>query len=191
MVQNEDLVEWFLRQGADPNLGSPRIDQSEESIPTTGSGECLYNAAASATPAVVELLINNGAKLENSTTLHAAIRRRWEESQPMLKYLLSLGADINGLADPCDQFSVGTPLESLIRHDILGIQGRRGDAFEQMKFLLASGANPRPDGRRGIDVLNEPVRSELQEIYDRSARLKQGEKEEQHSPASSVTLTDT
>ncbi|KAG6988920.1 hypothetical protein G7Y79_00068g096190 [Physcia stellaris] len=161
LVEDINLVEWFLQQGADPNLGGPGQGNADAENPLTNSGACLYQAAAKSTPAVIELLLRGGAKMENSRPLHAAVRRG-KEAIPMLEYLLDLGCDIESLADPCDQFSVGTPLESVIRH------GLRHDSLAIAKFLLEKGADPRPSGRRGIDVYDEPIRSQLQEIHERA-----------------------
>ena len=134
ILDSPALVYWFLHHGADPNLGPPKIGPMLEATPMPNSGVCLYEAAASSTIEVVELLIRAGAKPENSTPLHAAVRRG-TDAIPMLQYLLSLsGMDINGLADPCDQFSVGTPLESVIRH------GARSESVAIAKFLVENGA---------------------------------------------------
>ena len=183
LITSPSLTTWFLRHGADPNLGPPRKGSTLEAIPVPDSGVCLYEAAASSNTEVVELLIQAGAKIENSTPLHAAVRRG-EDAIPMLRYLLDLpsadGIDIDGLADQSDPFSLGTPLESVIRH------GVRSDSVAIASFLLENGADPYPDGRPGIDVFDEPVRSQLEEVHQQW-RLRQ---EEALSPASSVTLVD-
>lgn len=182
LIRSPSLITWFLRHGADPNLGSPRMSSNLEATPIPDSGVCLYEAVANSSSDVVGLLIQAGAKVENSTPLHAAVRRG-EDAIPMLRYLLDLpsgnGIDINGLADQCDPFSVGTPLESVIRH------GVRSDSVAIARFLLENGADPHPDGRPGIDVFDEPVRSQLEGIHVQW-RLRQ----EEQSPASSVTLVD-
>lgn len=185
LVEDEVQVKWFLRQGADPNLGPPKIDQSLETAPVTGSGQCLYNAAAITSPAVIELLVHSGAKLENSTPLHAAVRRG-EDSIPMIKYLLSLGVAINARADPYDQFSDGTPLESIIRNDPIDIRNH-GYSFEIAKFLLENGAHPRPDNSRGIDVFEESLKSELEAIHEQHT-LREQNVLQQQSPANGSTL---
>ena len=171
LVRSPSLTTWFLLRGANPNLGPPRIGFGLEATPVPDSGVCLYEAAASSNTEVVELLIQAGAKVENSTPLHAAVRRG-EDAIPMLRYLLALpsgkGTDINGLADAHDPFSVGTPLESVIRH------GLRSDSVTIARFLLENGADPHPDGRPGIDVFDGPVRSQLEEVYGQW-RLKQVE----------------
>ena len=183
LIRSPSLTTWFLLHGANPNLGPPRIGSGLEATPIPDSGVCLYEAAASSNTEVVELLIQAGAKVENCTPLHAAVRRG-EDAIPMLRYLLALpsgnGTDINGLADPCDPFSVGTPLESVIRH------GLRSDSVAIARFLLENGADPHPDGRPGIDVFDEPVRSQLDGVYGQW-RLRQAEV---LSPVSSVTLGD-
>ena len=164
VIESPALVEWFLEHGADPNLGPSKMGTSVEATPIPDSGLCLYEAAASSSIEVVEMLVRAGAKAENSTPLHAAVRRG-ANAIPMLRYLLSLsndGIDINGLADPCDQFSVGTPLESVIRH------GVRSDSVAIARFLLENGADPRPGGRPGIDAFDEPVRMKLEEVRRRA-----------------------
>ena len=182
-IRSPSFTTWFLRHGANPNLGPPRVGSSLEATSIPNSGVCLYEAVASSNTEVVELLIQAGAKLENSTPLHAAVRRG-EDAIPMLRYLLSLpsgnGIDINGLADPRDPFSVGTPLESVIRH------GLRSGSVAIARFLLENGADPHPDGRPGIDVFDETIRSQLEEVHGQW-KLRH---EEVVSAASSVTLVD-
>lgn len=181
LVEDIALVEWFLQKGADPNLGGPGQGNADAEKPATNSGACLYEAAARSTPAVIELLLRGGAKMENSRPLHAAVRRD-KEATPMLEYLLDLGFDIESLADPCDQFSFGTPLESVIRH------GFSYDSLAIAKFLLEKGADPRPSGHRGIDAYDEPVRSQLQKIHERATVKNQSMHGQQQSPATSMTL---
>ena len=172
LIRSPSLTAWFLRHGANPNLGPPRTSPNLEVLPIPNSGVCLYDATASSSKEVVGLLIQAGAKVENSTPLHAAVRRG-EDAIPMLRYLLDLpsgsGININGLADQYDPFSVGTPLESVIRH------GVRSDSVAIARFLLENGADPHPDGRPGIDVFDESIRLQLEEVYEQR-RLRQEEK---------------
>ena len=162
LTGSASLVTWFLQHGADPNLGPPRTGSSSEASPIPNSGVCLYEATASSTTEVVGLLIEAGATVEDGTPFHAAVRRG-QDAIPMLRYLLDLpsisGLDINCLADQRDPFSVGTPLESVIRH------GVRNDSVAIARFLLENGADPHPDGRPGIDVFGEPIRSQLEEVH--------------------------
>ena len=182
LIRSPSLTSWFLGHGANPNRGPPRTGSSLEATPIPDSGACLYEAAAHSSSEVVELLIQAGAKVENSTPLHAAVRRG-EDAIPMLRHLLDLPSensiDINGLADQRDPFSVGTPLESVIRH------GMRSDSVAIARFLLANGADPHPDGRPGIDVFDEPVRSQLEGVHGQWML-----RQEEQSPASSATLVD-
>ena len=155
-----------------------------DALPTTDSGECLYEAAAHASPAVIDLLMKSGAKLENSTPLHAAVRRGGD-AIPMLKHLLSLGVDVNGAANPYDQFSVGTPLESVIR------RGLRGDSVAIVQFLLENGADPHPGGRPGIDVFDDPLRSQLRGVYEQSRSEGHRSQEGSQPSASSATVVES
>jgi ankyrin repeat protein len=111
----------MLEHGADPNLAP------------SDPGSVLDMAAEIGTVAAVDLLLQHGAKLENSTPLHnaasmghhgAARLSRVLPSEylaivgdriPMMKYLLEHGVDVNGLDDPkSPYYRIGTPLHYAI-----------------------------------------------------------------------------
>ena len=131
-----------------------------EAFQSTNSGLCLDTAALWGSIPVFDILLKSGAKLENSRPLHQALRGQ-KDSTSMLAYLLNLPVDIESIADPNDQYSTGTPLESAIRHRA------PGDPINIVGFLLENGADPHPGGRRGIDLVEEPFRSQLQEIHEK------------------------
>lgn len=126
----ERLLQWFLEQGADPNLPGRKFGTT-----------ALEAAALHSTPQIIDLLIQYGAKLESCYPLHRAVRRR--DSDPasieMIAHLLKLGVDINGIEPrrgtmrPRGYFgdSLGTPLQLAAK------EGKR----ERLVFLLKEGAD--------------------------------------------------
>ncbi|KAI9766488.1 MAG: hypothetical protein M1839_004892 [Geoglossum umbratile] len=85
IADRESLIRYFLDNGANPSGISER------------SGSSPLDAAASyGTTAVVALLLERGAKLEDSYPLHQAVVRSGpaKESITMIDYLLDLGVDI-------------------------------------------------------------------------------------------------
>lgn len=67
----------------------------------------------------------------------------------MLAHLHDIGVDIKSTPNPCDYFSVGMPLDTIMRY------GMHVGGPEGVKFLLKHGANPRPNGRGEIDAFGE------------------------------------
>ncbi|KAG7408236.1 hypothetical protein Forpe1208_v012195 [Fusarium oxysporum f. sp. rapae] len=98
---NEPLFDWFLEQGADPNVAGPQNDL----------GQTLRLAASQGTVQVVQKLLNAGAKMASSGLYWAAgaypegsvpnIRRvepsaDFDKSRiPVMELLLENGGDVN------------------------------------------------------------------------------------------------
>lgn len=134
-IHNEPVTKWLLDHGADPNLGPPLSPQPRSSS-VTNSGAALNTAAALSSPATIDLLIQYGAKLENSLPLHAAAVSDVKpdgERIPMIAHLLELGVDINGTDEKRGMSAFGTPLLHAVRW------GR----METVRFLLMRGADVR------------------------------------------------
>ena len=101
-----DLFKWYLSLRADLNLGIPRdcikekrfVDSSD--LPSPDSSVALECASRDCDTGIIDILLEHGAKLENSLVFHNALMRKSEPSEleactPMMEYLLNLGADIN------------------------------------------------------------------------------------------------
>jgi hypothetical protein len=90
---------------------------------------------------VIDLLIERGAKLENSAVLHFAAGGSNEDVEhvPVIQHLLELGVDINGTDDVLGSHGVGTTLHWAIRSTKLEIA----------RFLLEKGADSQKVNRFG------------------------------------------
>ncbi|KAJ5369514.1 hypothetical protein N7509_014126 [Penicillium cosmopolitanum] len=97
-----ELLRWFLSLGADPNYGpnESRLLLEEGAIqpfsrPENNSGAALELAAWVCDMVIFELLLEHGAKLENSLALHRAMMRSSNDRIVFAERILSYGADIN------------------------------------------------------------------------------------------------
>lgn len=156
-IHDEPVTKWLLDHGADPNLGPP-LDPQPRSLSVTDSGAALNTAATMSSPAVIDLLIQHGAKLENSLPLHAAATADVKpdgERIPMMAHLLQLGVDINGTDESRGMAAFGTPLHHAVRW-------ARMDA---VRFLLMKGADVRVKVLRGeltaLDLARQTGKEEL------------------------------
>ncbi|KAF1999813.1 ankyrin [Amniculicola lignicola CBS 123094] len=140
---DEEAIHFLLKQGANPNFGPPRYPHGHisqiRSLPN--SGMTLNAAAGNCTPEIFALLLEHGAVLSNSIALHRAagvsVSVPPGERIPMLRYLLGLGLDINGMDDAIKigddgRGQRGSPLMYAI------YWGRTIEA----KWLLEHGADP-------------------------------------------------
>ncbi|KAH7255975.1 hypothetical protein BKA59DRAFT_466789 [Fusarium tricinctum] len=134
---NEPLFDWFLEQGADPNVAGPQNDQ----------GQTLRLAAIQGTVQVVQKLLNAGAKMASSGLYWAAgaypegsvpsIRRvepsaDFDKSRiPVMELLLENGGDVNHR------------LETRHMEELYPIVNAvKAGAVERVKWLLSKGADP-------------------------------------------------
>ena len=134
------LLDWFLSLGADPNYGpnESRLLLEEGAIqpfsrPENNSGAALELAAWVCDLAILELLLEHGAKLENSLALHRAMMRNSKDRIVFAERILSHGADINrvGYLSPL-------PLQG---GTALAVAARVG-TLDQIRWLLEHGADP-------------------------------------------------
>lgn len=147
-MEDESSIRFLLSRGVDPNFGSPNVTAETMGIamdsvgpPVTNSGTALETAAlCNSTPAIIDLLIEHGAKVENSIALHTAVANR-RCSIAMMEHLVSLGMDVNALAYPTRiGLHHGTPLHCTSR------LGRVNEA----RWLLEHGADPNKMNRFGF-----------------------------------------
>lgn len=125
IVRNEELTRWFLSHGANPNAyGKP-------------GSTILDVAAANSGPAVFELLMTHGARLEDSDALHSAAGARKNRSGrvEMMAYLLDLGMDVNAIGRreylPSRRIGRGAPLHAAVA----------AQEADRIEFLLKRGAD--------------------------------------------------
>jgi hypothetical protein len=95
---NIPLLLWYVSLGANPNLGPPDTRRKEfvspQDLPVPESGAALEEASRFCDMAIVDILVEHGARLGNSLALHHALMRQ-EDRIPMMEHLLRLGVDIN------------------------------------------------------------------------------------------------
>lgn len=129
-----ELAEYFLKRGADPNLGTRRGFPSgsywgrDHLLPNTGV--TLAHAILWGTIEVVQLLIQYGAKLEYAGAVHYAVERGEEE---MLTKVLELGGNIEEVNHAYINYKclVATPLYRAVK------QGK----LNMVEILLKNGAS--------------------------------------------------
>lgn len=131
-MDDEILVKWFLDHGACPNLGAQMINPQADSPSVANSGTCLNVAARESSIVVFDMLLDHGAKRENSVSLHMAAGACVSDRIPMMAHLVELGFDVNGSDEARGRYAIGTPLQHAIR----------AGSVENVKFLLEQGADP-------------------------------------------------
>lgn len=159
VIENEELARWLLARGANPNLGPQPYNRQPLSRSITNSGAILEIAAALSNPTFFDILLQHGAKLENSSPLHQAAGRRAARENdriPMLEHLLRLGVDINGSDDNRGRLAVGTPLHCAINTG----------AIVNAKFLLENGADIQAKSRRGLSAAELAKETRREEMID-------------------------
>jgi hypothetical protein len=183
-LSQENLLR-FQRKGIDPvafffrNKAMGRVKQERGSAvdvqsmildkkkhpPYSNSGDSLNSAALKGNIALVNLLIERGAKLENSHALHdAAATDQVGDSEgiPMLDHLLALGLDIDGTDEARRFYGLGTPLHYAVSFD----------KIERARFLLEKGADPKKTscmGRTLVDLLSpkQPNYKDFIELFEK------------------------
>ncbi|KAF5711525.1 hypothetical protein FMUND_8920 [Fusarium mundagurra] len=152
---NDDLLDWFLQNGADPNLGKQQDNRDRFGDPETNSCEALETAAAISTVETVQKLLNAGAKVENGAPLYYAAgiypqgsnphsglvtpSKEFDEARiPVMELLVKNGARVN---------------DKLISRHVTAeypiVNAVMAGAIERVKWLLSQGADPDLKGQFG------------------------------------------
>ena len=127
----------------DPPSGS--FNPSAAKVFMTNPSVCLDIAASKSSIAVIDLLLEHGATIENSLALHkAAGSGAGDERVPIMAHLIALGYDANATDDIRKNHALGTPLHYAIS----------ARSLAKVEFLLQHGADPhKPVGRSGSAYL--------------------------------------
>lgn len=122
---DEQIVRWFLDQGAELPTPDPRR-----------SRHILNTAARVSSITNFDLLLERGANIADSTALHQAALIEGSDRIAMMSHLLEIGYDINAIDEGRHPCNIGTPLHYALW----------GKLFENVRFLLQRGADPHKCG---------------------------------------------
>lgn len=134
MGKNDDqILRWFLGQGADPNLGPTATKGSpgSDDLHIPQSGAALEIAVLNKNISSFDILLDHGAKMENALVLHTVCIDR-DGLIPMMEHLVRRGADVNKFGYHYFLDHGGTPLL---------MAAKTGDA-EKARWLVEHGADP-------------------------------------------------
>ncbi|RBQ75029.1 hypothetical protein FVER53590_12025 [Fusarium verticillioides] len=152
---NDDLLDWFLENGADPNLGKQQDNRDRFGDPETNSCEALEIAATIGTVETVQKLLHAGAKIDNGAPLyyaagayppgsnpHAGVvtpSKEFDQARiPVMELLVKNGARVND--------------KTISRHvtaEYPIVNAVMAGAIERVKWLLSQGADPDMKGQFG------------------------------------------
>ena len=145
VVRDESLTRWFLEHGANPSIvGEPGTN-------------ILDVIAANSTLTVFELLLQYGAKLEESNALHSAAGelKKTPGRVEMMKFLLDKGMDLNVLwrrEYPAGRrMGRGTPLHA----------ATSSQQPDRIMLLLERGADPEAKNTLGQTPLEYAIGKNL------------------------------
>lgn len=141
-------MRWLLENGADPTHGKPRWNENNPND-DRNAGAALNLAARAGTPAVFDLLLQGGPRIETSVPLHMAAETAGADCITMMTHLLQLGLDINGLDDIQGPYRRGTPPSYAVRIR----------AVEAAQFLLERGADPHKKNQWGYSPAEEATQT--------------------------------
>jgi ankyrin repeat protein len=116
VLRDENLVQYLLENGANPNLGKEHL-WSSDSMLCMESSQVIRNAAAVATVQVFDLLLKYGARLGGSLALHEAVSPTFtREREQMIEHLIMVHqVAVNELDDAMGPRREGTPLHYAAR----------------------------------------------------------------------------
>ncbi|CVK86493.1 uncharacterized protein FMAN_06236 [Fusarium mangiferae] len=152
---NDGLLDWFLENGADPNLGKQQDNRDRFGEPETNSCEALEIAAGMGTAEMVQKLLNTGAKIDNGAPLyyaagayppgsnpHAGVvtpSKEFDEARiPVMELLVKNGAQVNDKLNS-RHMTAQYPIVNAVM----------AGAIERVKWLLSQGADPDMKGQFG------------------------------------------
>lgn len=133
---DESLLRWFLSLGADPNRGPP--DTRDKGFvggrdpPVPNSGGALETAARFFDTVIVDILIEHGAKIENSFAFQYAMFRDGGYRRTMMEHLLRRGFDVNRFG-----FIPSLPYGGAALHVAVNL-----NLPEEVRWLVDHGADP-------------------------------------------------
>ncbi|KAM0085652.1 hypothetical protein ACKRZS_002158 [Fusarium odoratissimum] len=152
---NDALLDWFLENGADPNLGKQQHNRDRFGGPETNSCEALETAAEIGTVETVQKLLNASAKIDNGAPLYHAAGACPPGSNPHA-----------GLITPSKEFDEAriSAMELLVKNGARVndklisrhmtaqypiVNAVMAGAIERVKWLLSEGADPDMKGQFG------------------------------------------
>ncbi|KAM0437814.1 hypothetical protein ACHAPT_002179 [Fusarium lateritium] len=158
VVTDDGLLDWFLANGADPNLGAQRDNRDRYGAPDTDSCVALDTAASRGSVESVRKLLNAGARMENGSPLYVAAgacpanttpyaspvtpSKELDEARiPIMALLVEQGADVNGKFQSRHMTAQYPIVNAVI-----------ASAVERVKWLLSQGADPSLRGAYGSAV---------------------------------------
>ncbi|KAK2809798.1 hypothetical protein FQN50_003438 [Emmonsiellopsis sp. PD_5] len=138
---DEELFNWMLDHGADPNARAEILDKTPLSV-----------AVSIAPFPMIKKLFDVGGSIEHGQLLHFAIGRTEPDYMEILQFILDKGPPLNRIMyENCpgsyammDAMGIGTPLHSAVHNGKL----------EAVDFLLAHGADPTVRDPRGLTPLD-------------------------------------
>lgn len=141
ILDDEQLVKWFLEHGAQLDPLPRSFNPSAAYVFNTTSSSCLDTAASKSSIAVLDLLFEHGATKGDSIALHmAAGSGAGDERIPMMAHLIELGYEVNATDEVRKNHAIGTPLQYAVT----------AKSLTKVEFLLQKGADPhKPVGRCG------------------------------------------
>lgn len=157
VLENIDLVTWFLSHSADPNARCV-LDITP-----------LSYAVNSAPFEVIKTLFAHGGSINKGQLLHFAASRKLSDRLEVMAYLVNKGAPINDIMYQHDlpstnlqePIGLGTPLH---------VAARVGN-LDVIRFLLEKGADLNIVDSRGQTVLDDAEFSKQQEVVDFLRRI--------------------
>ncbi|KAK0506997.1 hypothetical protein JMJ35_010697 [Cladonia borealis] len=184
VVDKPHLFHWFLRHGANPNLGEQRDTHDRDGGPDTDSCDALERAAGQGNVEAVRLLLDAGAEIQNGIPLHYAAgtcppgtspydrgvtsSKEFDTSRiPVMALLVERGADVN---------KEHNSRHMVARYAIL--LAVMAGAVERVRWLLEHGADPELKGPYGSAVTYATtMRSEeMRSVLDEWVRAKKVDK---------------
>lgn len=129
VLDNRQLCEWFLANGADPNARR-KFDKTPLSL-----------AVSWAPRDIIELLFQHGGSVKKGQLLHSAVHRRKPDCLDIIRMLLEKGCAINAIRYQNHNvsyenynllFALGTPLH----------EAAECGRLTMVEFLLSNGADP-------------------------------------------------